>query len=373
MKSWFIHLPLAVAVSGLLASCGKPDNAKPARPDAAPRAVRVARAELRPMERALQVTGTLSAREEATVAAQVAGQIETSLVDLGDRVVAGQELVLIDTKSYDALGRESAANLARATATAANAARNLKRVQELQRDRIASTSELDTAVSEAEKAQADVKAAEATDAIARLNLERSRVRAPFNGSVALRTASAGDYVSVGAPIARLVQTDPLRLRLDVPERESVAVRVGQLVRVRVEGDTNVYSGRIARVAPAIREMDRMLQIEGDVPNQGILRAGLFARAEIIINESEPAVSVPVNALVVFAGLEKVLVVRDGKATEKNVVTGRREGEWVEIVSGLNLGETVVLDPGGMRTGQAVTVQNDTPVISTSGTNMEGAR
>ncbi len=373
MNPRLIHLLLAVAGAGLMASCGKPEGGKPARAEVAPRVVRVAQTDVRPMERVLQVTGTLSAREEATVAAQVAGQIETSLVDLGDRVVAGQELVLIDTTSYDARRRESAANLARATAIAANAARNLKRVQELQQDKIASTSELDTAASEAEKAQADVKAAEAADAIARLNLERSRVRAPFNGAIAQRVASAGDYVSVGAPIARLVQTDPLRLKLDVPERESVAVRVGQLIRVKVEGDTNVYSGKIARVAPAIRETDRMLQIEADVPNPGRLRAGLFAHAEIVVNEREEVVSVPPSALVVFAGLEKVLIVRDGKATEKNVVTGRRDSGWVEIVSGLTAGETVVLDPGSMRTGQAVTIQNDATAVSTGGTNMEGAR
>src|SRR5690349_8158326 len=151
-----VRLLLPCVVPLLLVSCGKPEATRATkRADAPACLVRVAQVELRPMERALQVTGALSAREEATVAAQVAGQIEKSLVDLGDRVTAGQELVLIDTASYEALGRESAANLARATAAAANAGRNLKRIQELQQDKIASTSELDTAVSEAEKAQAD--------------------------------------------------------------------------------------------------------------------------------------------------------------------------------------------------------------------------
>ena len=88
--------------------------------------------------------------------------------------------------------------------------------------------------------------------IARLNLERSRVRAPFDGAIAQRIATVGDYVAIGTPILRLVKTDPLRLRLDVPERESSAVRVGQSVRVSVEGDTNVYTGKIARIAPALR-------------------------------------------------------------------------------------------------------------------------
>ena len=373
MKFRFIHLPLLVAVSVLPMSCGKSDSAKAARPDATPRAVRVAQAELRPMERALHVVGTLSAHDEATVAAQVAGQIEKSPVDIGDRVTAGQELALIDKTAYEALAQQSAANLARAAASAANAEQNLKRVQDLQKDKIASASELDQAVAEVEQARADVKAVEAAEAIARLNLERARVKAPFDGAIAERIASVGNYVGVGTPILRVVKTDPLRLRLEVPERESVAVRVGQNVRVTVEGDTNVYSGKLARVAPAIREMDRMLQIEADVPNPGSLRAGLFAHAQIVVNEREEAVSVPPGALVVFAGLEKVLVVRDGKAAEKNVITGRRDGGWVEIVSGLTVGETVVLDPGGMRTGQAVTIQNDATAVSTSGTNMEGAR
>ena len=100
----------------LLASCGPAEKAKPAPANPAPRPVRVGRVELRPMERTLPVVGTLSARDEATVSAQVAGQIEKNHVDFGDRVTAGQELVLIDVAAYEALVRQSASNLARATA-----------------------------------------------------------------------------------------------------------------------------------------------------------------------------------------------------------------------------------------------------------------
>ncbi|HEU0038212.1 MAG TPA: efflux RND transporter periplasmic adaptor subunit [Verrucomicrobiae bacterium] len=369
----------AVALLGglcaaVLVSCGKSDNAKAQRRgETQARAVRVARAELRPMERTVQVVGTLSAHDEATMAAQVAGQIEKSHVDVGDRVTAGQELALIDTTSYEAFARQSAANLTKAIASAANAAQNLKRVQELQKEKIASTSDLDQAVAEAGKTQADVTAAEATDAIARLNLERSRVKAPFDAAVAARIASVGNYVGIGAPIVRLVQTDPLRLRLEAPERESSAVRVGQSVRFIVEGDTNVYTGKIARIAPAIREADRMLQVEADVPNRFGLRAGLFARAQIVVNEREEGVCVPAKALLVFAGLEKVVVVKDGKAAEKTVTTGRHGPDWVEIVSGLGAGETVVLDPAGIRTGQALMIQGAEEKLQTSRTNTESGQ
>lgn len=356
MKLGRHHLALLGAVfASLLVSCGKSSDTKAGRADAAPRSVRVARAELRPMERALQVVGTLAARDEATIAAQVAGQLEKISVDLGDTVTNGQELVLIDTTSYDALVRQSDANLSRAKAGAANAARNLQRAQDLQKDKIASASDLDQATAEAGRTQADVKSAEATDAIARLNLERSRVRAPFDGAVAQRLVTVGNYVAIGDPIMRLVKVDPLRLQLDVPERESVAVRPDQDVRVSVEGDTNTYTGRLARVAPAIRQTDRMLQVEADVPNPGTLRAGLFARAQIIVNKSDEALSIPSNALTTFAGIEKVVLLQDGKAVEKTVTTGRRGADWIEITSGLKAGETVVLDPAGIRTGQPLTL------------------
>jgi RND family efflux transporter MFP subunit len=350
----------------LLTSCGKSNATKPGAPKELPsREVRVARAVSRPMERVLHVVGTLAAREEAMISAQVAGQLEKNLVDLGDRVKVGQEIVLIDTTSYDALAAASAANLTRANASAANAAQNLKRIQDLQKERIASASDLDAAVADAARTSAEVKAAEANDAIARLNLDRSRVKAPFDGVVAERIASAGDYLAVGAPIARLVQTDPLRLRLEIPERESTAVRAGQSVRVSVEGDTNIYRGQLARIAPAIRPENRMLLVEADVPNPGGLRAGLFARATIVVNEREEAVSIPAEALITFAGLEKVVLIKDGKAAEKAVTTGRREGGWVEITGGLRVGEQVVLEPAGIRTGQPLGIANSSAPPTTA--------
>jgi RND family efflux transporter MFP subunit len=353
----------------LLSSCGKDSTPKAAGQKESPaRQARVARAELRPMERVLHVVGTLAARDEATIGAQVAGQLEKNYVDLGDRVKAGQELALIDTTSYEALANASAANLARANASAANAAQNLKRIQDLQKEKIASASDLDAAVADAARTRSEVKAAEANDAIARLNLDRSHVKAPFDGVIAARLASAGDYLAIGTPILRLVQTDPLRLRLEVPERESGAARVGQKVRVSVEGDATIYQGQIGRIAPTIREDNRMLLVEADVPNQGNLRAGLFARAQIVIAERDEVVSVPAAALITFAGLEKVVIVKENKAAEKSVTTGRRDGEWIEIVSGVPAGATVVLDPAGIRTGQPLLISNQSSPTATAQTN-----
>jgi multidrug efflux pump subunit AcrA (membrane-fusion protein) len=125
--------------------------------------------------------------------------------------------------------------------------------------------------------------------------------------------------------------------------------------VTVDGDTNVYTGQITRLSPVIAEQSRVLLVEADVRNNGKLRPGSFAHAEIVTNDSKMAVTVPNNAIVTFAGIEKVLVVQNGKALEKPITTGRRTAEFTEIVAGITIGEKVIVDPGNLQTGQDVQV------------------
>jgi len=107
----------------------------------------------------------------------------------------------------------------------------------------------------------------------------------------------------------------------------------------------------------VQELNRTLAVEAEVPNErGVLRAGAFARADIVTEASQPIVTVPASALIVFAGVEKVLVVRGGKTAEVRVQTGRRLGEEIEIVEGLKRGEPVVDKPGNLTGGQAVSVR-----------------
>src|SRR6185436_9228654 len=109
----------------------------------------------------------------------------------------------------------------------------------------------------------------------------------------------------------IVKMDPLRLRAEVPERDAANVRSGQNVRVTVEGDSNAYVGQIMRLSPVIAAQTRMLIVEADVRNSGRLRPGAFARAEIMTDDAKMAVTVPTNAIVTFAGIEKVIIVQNG--------------------------------------------------------------
>jgi RND family efflux transporter MFP subunit len=162
----------------------------------------------------------------------------------------------------------------------------------------------------------------------------------------------------GAPVATLVRTHPLRLRLAVPEREARFVRVGQTVDLTVEGDPGKYQGRVARLSPAIAESNRTLMIEAEVPNdQGALRPGAFAKAQIVIEAGQRIVTVPLDSIITFAGIEKVLLVTEGKVVEKRVRTGRRIGQQVEVTEGVIAGNQVIVQPGNLVAGEPVTVAN----------------
>jgi RND family efflux transporter MFP subunit len=191
--------------------------------------------------------------------------------------------------------------------------------------------------------------------LARQQLTDTTISAPFDGAIQERRANVGEYLAAGAPVATIVRMDPVRLRVDVPEREASSVRVGQKVRVAVEGDTTLYTGRIARLSPTITPQSRMLLVEAEVKNPGTLRPGAFARTDIIVDANNPAVAVPANAIVTFAGVEKVLIVQSGQTVEKTIITRRRTGDWVEVASGVNVGDMVVINPGNLQSGQAVTV------------------
>jgi RND family efflux transporter MFP subunit len=176
--------------------------------------------------------------------------------------------------------------------------------------------------------------------------------------VQVRHASAGEFLAAGADVATVVRIDPLRMRVEIPERDAARILLGQAVSVSVDESSTVYSGRIARLSPVLNQQSRTLVVEAEIPNRGELRPGSFARARIALGESEPVVAIPEAALVVFAGIEKVIGIKDGRAVEKAIKTGRRSGELVEVLEGLSAGEAVVLDPGTLQQGQPLVVSGE---------------
>lgn len=403
----FPNLILALALAWIPA-CTERDAARggPAGGTNSVRSVKVAQARLRPMEGTVTATGLLRADEAATLSVKIAGRLRNLAVDIGTVVKRGDVIAQVEPRDYELRLQQAAAALSQARASVGltldgtddtfdpektsavkeakavlnEAARNRDRVLQLSRDGVLSQSELDTveaahtvalnryeaAGEEARTRQAVLAQRRAEVDLAKQQLTDTSLRAPFDGVIQSRLANLGEFLPAGSPVARLVKTDPLRLRLEVPERDAAAVRLNQRVRLTVEGDTNVHSGALTRVSPAIDDLTRMLLVEADVRNDGTLRPGLFARAQIVTRENEEGLSIPEGALITFAGLEKVVVVQEGKAREKRVTTGRRGRGWIEIVAGLKAGEAVVIEPGNLRTGEAVTIRESVSLETRAG-------
>jgi RND family efflux transporter MFP subunit len=383
------------------AACDSPARSAETAPQSmqgarrAPRNVRLAPVAQRELARTLTVTGTLAADEQVTLSAHVDGRLESISVDLGSRVEQGQVIAQIETTDYRLRVEQAASLLAQARArlgldpqgtdtaldieqtslvkeahaTLDEATANLERSRTLVEQRLIARAEYDTA--RATQLRAETALQNAREEIrnrlallrqrsselqlAKKQLADSTVRAPLSGMVQSRVASAGEFVAVGAPIVTLVRIDPLRLRAEVPERDAGSVQVGQTVRFAIEGQSERFEGRVARVAPTLAEQSRTLVVEAEIRNPGTLRPGSFARAEIVLEGAEPALGVPPAAIVTFAGIDKVLLVDAGKAVEQHVVLGRRVDDFVEVLSGLRAGQSVVLEPGNLQQGEPVSV------------------
>jgi RND family efflux transporter MFP subunit len=366
-----------VVVAGMLAGCGRSENAAKGRPAKEPVTVTLAPAELRPMERTITALGTLQAMDRATVSIKTTGRLRTLGVDVGSPVKAGDILAQIEPRDYELRLQQAAAFLAQARARLGltieggddaievekvsvvreaaalldEAEKNLERIRKLQTEKISSQSELERATAEHQ-----VTLNRYQDA--------TSLRAPFDGVVQARLTNVGEFLSSGSPVLTLVRIDPLRLRSEIPERQAPLVRAGQLVRMTLEGNTNIHSGNLARVSPALDDRTRMLLVEAEFKNPGHLRPGAFVRAEIVVEAAAPTLTIPADALVTFAGTEKAFIVATNSAVEKRIVSGRRNGQWIEVVQGLKPGDQVVRNPGGLQSGDPVRVNGAPPVAAT---------
>ncbi len=344
--------------------------------------VQVVRIQQEAIPETVSATGELLAEEEATIGPRVAGRIAKIHVDLGDVVKAGQPLAELEKSDYEfrlkqaeALVNQTRARLGilnsesdevdiNQTAIVRRAEADLKEArfvfqttEALAKEGVLSKIDYEkagvardaaeaarqSAVEEVMQLTAQLSERRAQLDLARQNLDDCVIYAPFDGAITMRLVSLGEYLAVNGPIVTLVRQHPLRLRLEVPERAATKVKIGQRIDLRVEGLTDLPSGRVVRISPAISAASRSLLVEGEVPNQsGSLRPGAFAEGLITVNSEARGVAVPRGAILSFAGTERVFCVVDGKIEDRVIKSGRvLDDDRVEIVEGLEPGLDVV--------------------------------
>src|SRR5215217_2262361 len=389
---------LLLAVSVFVASCGgskanvrKEESTGTGQP--MPVEVTTAAAIQRDLPRFFEATGSLAGDQQTDVAPQTAGKVAAVGVEIGSPVKRGQMLVRLDDAELKLRVEQAAAQVEQAKAAVRQAEekiglrpgqtfdpnrvaevaaakvtlelveKNLTRAEKLiesgdvsrsfydeqraRRDQLREQYEVALAQARQNYAGVDVARtnvanAQAQLALAQKNLQYAVIPAPIDGYVSERVADLGEYVSPQQKVVTIVRTNPLRIRIDVPEQSIPEVKVGQSVSITTSAwpDRN-FSGRVARIAPNVSATSRTLTVEAEIENSNnALKPGQFATVRILQERAEPAVLIPARSVRNEAGVNRVYVIKNGHAEQRLVQTGQTEGDLIEVKNGVAADEQV---------------------------------
>jgi len=328
-------------------------------------------------ENDIQLPGTMQAITEAPILARADGYLKRRLVDIGDRVMAGQVLAEIDAPELDQQIKQVEASVAQAEAASEQAEANLEqgkanrdlarlnaeRWKSLADQGIASKQETDQYQAQFAAQNANVLALEkaitaqrSNVAAAKANLSRLQevqgyrlVKAPFDGVVTVRSVDVGALVNTGSTLLfRIAQTDKLRTYINVPQTSASSVRVGQPAVLTVSNlPGRVFHGNVARTANALDPANRTMLVEVAVPNpDGALFPGSFAEVTLSASRTNLPLAVPASAILFRTDGAQVAVVQpDNTLHLQKIVVGRDYGDRVEILQGVDDGATILAAPG----------------------------
>ncbi len=322
----------------------------------------------------IAATGTIEARRMTEVGAEVPGRIVEVLVDVGDAVAEGDVLFRIDPSPYEMALAEAEAGLALARAESDNAEQEAARLHTLLAQRAASQQRYDQLRTRAAVARAQVAQGKAQVARARRDLARTEVRAPYAASVVERRAHEGAMAGQ-SPILVLQEAGAFEAILNVPEATPVAVRVGDPVRIFVEGIADALRTKVERVSTRVDPGTRTYEVRGSVIDAGDqLKAGSYARAELLSSRLVERPVVHRSSLVTRDGRSYVLLVENGVVRHALVRVGVIDGERVELLSGAEAGDLVVRGDAATRLadGARVEVGETSDGASASTTQLESA-
>lgn len=385
---------LLVAMAG--AACSKTESAQARGRDEAAKPVKVEQVKQEAIRRSVEVVGTLAAVDEVTVSSEAEGRVSRLLVDLGDRVTAGQTLVELDREKpqYNldqqkaALARalakfgatdpaqlpaiEKTPDVQKAEAELAQARQSYERAEELHKRQLVPKQTLDdadtmlrtkqagydSALQNAKNLRADIDATEAAMKLADRQLRDTAIRAPFDGYIQKRLVSLGEYVKVQTPVMAVVRIDPLKVTAEIPEKMAPWIKLEQPVELHVDAYPNkAIEGKISRISPAVNTSTRAFPFEALVPNTGaMLKPGTFARVHIETTRIDDVMTLAYSAIQYRYGVNRVFVVTGGKLAARELKVGERLGERIEVIDGVKPGEQVaVSDVDKLADGTKVTI------------------
>jgi membrane fusion protein (multidrug efflux system) len=336
LACWLLAAGIAVSVSAAEAEDNK----------STPVPVEAAKVVAAPLNEQVTAIGTLLSNEAVTISSEIPGRLQEIHFQEGQPIDKGAPLFTLDDSVYRAQLDDAEAKLKLAEQTN-------KRTSTLFTNKYATAQSADESASNLAVSTAAVE-------LARVQLEKAHIVAPFSGIVGLRRVSVGEYITAGQALVNLEAIDPVKADFRVPEKFLPAIRVGQTIRIKVDAfPEDSFEGKVYAIDPRLDVAGRSLLVRAVVPNgDQRLRPGLFARVTVLLQLKEDALSVPEQAIVPQGDSQFVFKIVDGKVHLTKVVTGTRRDGRVEIVEGLAPGDQVVTAGQlKIRDGTAVSVVN----------------
>jgi len=367
-----------------VAGCGKKEAASKTTEAKTPEViqVRVQQAMARTLDKSIDVTGTLEADEMVNLSFEIPGRVASFRVDFGQSVKKGEVIAELDRREYEwqlerakanvgqlsarlgmkspdeaypnstASMRQAQANYDDAKSKYESAAKlvqsgdiSKERAVESQKTLQARQASIDVTRDEMNGLIAQLRAQKADLEIATKRLGDTVIRAPFDGGISAKLISPGQYIKDNTPVATLVKTSPLRLRVEVPENYSAMIQAGSVVSFTTDAAPGKeFNAVIQKLNPSFDAKNRTLLAESKIAAvDARLRPGTFVQVKLVTRKAEPIVMVPKGAIYSVAGLSKVYVIRNGKAVEVRIPPGAEVDGWAEVPSGaIQAGESIAV-------------------------------
>ncbi|MGS2762182.1 efflux RND transporter periplasmic adaptor subunit [Sinomicrobium sp. M5D2P9] len=335
---------LGVGLVGLIAyriNKNNPASNNPQKSSGSP--LKIAGMVLKPQkfEDQLFLSGSLEANEQIDIRSEVSGIVENIFFREGTTVTQGQELFKVNDI-------ELKAQLSKVQTAKKLAAENERRAKLLLEKQAISQEEYDIA-------SADYQSATAEAELISAQLFKTSVRAPFSGTIGLRNISKGTYVTPTTIIAKLVNTEKLKLTFSIPEKYISRMKVNSTFTFTASDAEKHFTARIYAIEPEVEVTTRTLKMRAIVDNsEGVLYPGMFVNVNFPLEIVPDALMVPTEALIPIQNGKKIFVVQDGKAKGIEVITGSRTNRDVRVISGLKPGDTIL-------TYGIMALDNGTPV------------
>ncbi|MRS61924.1 efflux RND transporter periplasmic adaptor subunit [Larkinella terrae] len=305
---------------------GAPSGQAGGRPGGGPTAVNVFVVTSQNLKDEVVATGSLLASEQVDIYPEISGRIVELNIQEGRSVSQGTLLV----KLYDG---DLQAQLLKLRSLEENNRRIEERNKQLLQRGGISQQEYDIIVTNLKGTLADIEVTKAA-------LRKTEIRAPFSGSMGLRNVSLGAVVSPNTLIARLQQTNSMKLDFSVPEKYGPSVKIGSVISFQIDGSDKTFNGSVYAIEPGVEEATRNLRIRARVNNNSSnLRPGTFAKVNLVINTSN-ALIVPTQSVIPQTRGSQVVVIKNGKAVFQDVKIGLRNASVVEVTQGLQKGDSV---------------------------------